>query len=172
MTLPTNINLPDSDDPYLRRLTYALSTYMQQTNFEGNGTYTSLTNADSYQFIQGTSSSGTATYSTTTMFVNRSNLVNRIWFDITWANHTGTGNTLVTVPYDSQFVSNHPFVCVIEPSGMAFTAGYTYLVGNLTPNTNTIEIRQCGSGVPSIALPLPAAGTLRGSIVYAGQQFS
>lgn len=173
MTLPTNINLPISDDDdYLKRLTYALSTYMQQTNFECNGTYDTLTQANSYLFIKGTSTAGTATYTNTIMFSQRSNLVNRVWFDITWSGHTGTGNVQVVLPYSAQFVSENPFVGPIEASNITFTAGYTYLVGNVAPDTNLLKINQCGSGVASLALPMSADGTLRGSIIYAGQQFS
>jgi hypothetical protein len=172
MTLPTNINLPNSNDPYLRNLTYALSTYLQQSNFEGNGTYGTLTPADNYLFISGSTASGTATYTDTILFTQRSNNIVKIWFDITWSLHTGTGNVWINLPYTAQFVAQNPFVGLIEASNIAFTAGRTYLVGNLLPNTNTIEIRQCGSGVASIPLPLPAAGTLRGSIVYAGQKSS
>src|ERR1043165_1800000 len=129
MTLPIQINLPiSSEDPYLRDLTYALATYLQQSNFEANGTYQTLTDADtSYPFIQGTSSAGTATYTGTILFSQRVNLITRIWFDITWENHTGTGNLTVVLPYYAQFVSNLPFVGVIESSDLTFTAGYTYL---------------------------------------------
>lgn len=173
MTLPTNINLPDSKDPYLRNLTYALSTYLQQTNFEGNGTYNSLTEADTkYLFVKGSTAEGTATYTSTILFTHRSNNVIQAWFDITWAAHTGAGNLLIVLPYTAQFVAQNPYVGSIEASNIAFSGGRTYLVGNLLPNTNTIEIRQCGSGVASLALPLPVTGTLRGSMIYAGQRSS
>lgn len=173
MTLPVQINLPiPNDDEYLRDLVYALSTYLQQTNFESNGTYLTLTQNNIYQFIQGTSSKGSGTYANTIIFSNRSNLVVRLWYDISWSSHSGTGNLTIQLPYAAQFVGQHPFIGVVDSDGLTFTAGYTYLTANLTPNTNILNINQCGSGVPTIPLPLPAAGSIRGSITYAGQQFS
>lgn len=170
MTLPTNINLPESKDLYLRNLTYALSTYMQQTNQEANGTYITFTNANSYPFIVGSAITGSGTYSNTILFSQRSNNIISVWFDITWAAHTGTGNLWIQLPYTAQFIAQRPFVGPVEASNIVFSAGMTYLSGNLIPNTNTIEIHQSGSGLAAIALPLPASGTLRGSIVYAGQK--
>jgi len=171
MTLPININLPASEDPYLRNLTYALATYLQQANYEANGTYVVLPVPNqSWAFISGSTVVGSGNYTNSTLVAQRSNNVITVWFDITWAAHTGTGNLLVNLPYSAQFVAQYPYIGVIEASNVIFTAGRTYLVGNLLPNTNTIEIRQCGSGVASLALPLPVAGTLRGSITYAGQR--
>ena len=137
------------------------------------GTYLSYTDTTlpAYAFISGSSSAGTATYSNTQLFTQRVLLLTQVWFDITWSGHTGTGNLLVNVPYTSQFVNQNPFVGVIESDGLTFDSGYTYLVGNLIPNTTTIEIRECGSGVASQPLAIPSSGTLRGSITYAGQQF-
>lgn len=186
MTLPSNITLPFdellivSEDPkdlvtYLRKLIYVLSTFIQQTNEAVNGTTEFIdenTNPlNPYTFILGSTTAGTATYTNTILWSRRVNGMVFIWYDITWAAHTGTGNVLVQLPYFSQDSLQFPYIGVVEPFGMAFTAGYTYLTGNLIPNTNTIEIHQCGSGLPAIPLPLTAAGHLRGSIVYAGQQF-
>lgn len=173
MTLPTNINLPIStNDKYLKQLSYALSTYLQQTNFECNGTYNNLTEANDYPFIAGSSSAGVGVYSSTVLFTQRANLINRVWFDITWTGHTGTGNLTILLPYYAQFVAQNPFVGVIQSDGITFDAGYTYLVGNITPDTNILNIMQCGSGVASIPIAIPTDGTLKGSIIYAGQQFS
>lgn len=178
MTLPTNINLPNipkesEEFKYFSSLQYALKVYLQQTNVEVNGTYLSYTDSSpgTYAFISGSSSAGDATYSNTQLFTQRVLLLTHVWFDITWSDHTGTGNLLVNVPYASQIVTQNPFVGVIESDGLTFDVGYTYLVGNLIPNTTTIEIRECGSGVSSQPLAIPSSGTLRGSIVYAGQQF-
>ena len=183
MTLPNQIQLTidpraitseDKSDMlnYMKKLIYDLTEYMQQTNSTVNGStrLVPFTNIP-YSYIYGsTAQNATTVYSNTTMWSRRSNLMNQNWFDITWTGSTDTGNLWVQLPYYSQTSSNQPFICVIENNGLTFTAGYTYLVGNLIPNTNTIEIRQCGSGLPSIPMPIPASGSLRGSIVYAGQQ--
>lgn len=184
MTLPTTVTLPLSitveqiANPslladYLRKLVYVLSTQIQQTNFSVNGTTIKFTDDPlvPYDFILGSTTPGTATYTNTVLQSRRINLMTYAWFDISWTLHTGTGNVLIQLPYFSQNTDNLPYVAVIESDGNAFTAGYTYLTGNLTPNTNTIGINQNGSGLPILALPLAASGHLRGSIVYAGQQF-
>ena len=183
MTLPNQIQLTldpgaiTSREPadmlnYMKKLIYELSQYMQDTNGAVNGTtqLVPFTPGEVYQYIIGSTTQGTAVYTLTSMWSRRANLMNEIWFDITWTGETGSGNLLIQLPYYAQTSSNRPFVCVIENNGLTFTAGYTYLVGNLIPNTNTIEIRQCGSGLVSIPMPLPASGSLRGSIFYAGQQ--
>ena len=183
MTLPNQIQLPidpraiTSDDGadllnYMKKLIYDLTEYMQQTNVTVNGNMqlVPFIQGSPYQYIIGSTTQGSATYTFTSMWSRRANLMNEIWFDITWADHSGTGNLLIQLPYYAQVSSNRPFVCVIENNGLTFDAGYTYLVGNLIPNTNTIEVRECGSGVTSQALALPANGSLRGSIIYAGQE--
>ena len=172
LTLPTNITLPISEkDEYLRDLTYALSTYMQQTNFECNGTYNKITEANNYKFITGGTAEGTATYTNSVIFTQRSNLIVHAWFDITWSGHTGTGTLRIVLPYFSQVVNQTPYVCAIEASGITYGAGFTYVVGSLLPNNNVLRIKICGSGIASAFLQVPASGTLRGSITYAGQQF-
>lgn len=185
MTLPNNVQLPldpeliKSGDPkdlydFLKKFTYVLGNYMQQMNFSANGLTRliepSIPPDPPYEFIQGSAVGGVGTYINTSMWSRRQDLMNQNWFDITWTAHTGAGNLLIQLPYFAQNSSNRPYVCVIENNGLVFTAGYTYLVGNLIPNTNTIEVRQCGSGLPSIPIALPAASSLRGSILYAGQQ--
>lgn len=183
MTLPNQIQLTidpraiTSDNKsdmlnYMKKFVYDLTEYMQQTNVTVNGNTQMVPFSDvAYSYVYGsTTQGGTTTYTNTTMWSRRANLMNEIWFDITWANSTDTGNLLIQLPYYCQTSTNRPFVCVIENNGLTFTTGYTYLVGNLIPNTNTIEVRQCGSGVPSIVIPIPATGSLRGSIFYAGQQ--
>ena len=183
MTLPTNVTLPLSTAEimsgkpedlynYMRRFVYNISQQIQQTNQALNGS-TTLINSDSlpaYSFILGSTTSGTATYTNPVIWVRRLNLMVFAWFDISWVGHTGTGNLLVQLPYYSLNSIASPFVGVIEPDNMTFGAGYTYLTGNLLPNTNTIEIHQCGSGKAEVVLPISAIGHLRGSITYAGQQ--
>lgn len=184
MTLPTNITLPldpnliKSDNPqhlfdYLRKLVYVLSTLIQQANQSANGTIASidLSNNPDYTFIYGSTTAGTATYTNPVIWVRRSNLITMIWFDIAWTAHTGTGDLLIQLPYFSQPSEVEPYVGVVEPDNITFTAGYTYLTANLLPDTNTIEIHQCGSAVPVLNLPMSADGHLRGSIIYEGQQF-
>ncbi|MES2409033.1 MAG: hypothetical protein V4509_01890 [Patescibacteria group bacterium] len=186
MTLPVNITLPldpeliKKDDPealytYLRKLVYVLSTQMQQTNQTVNGVLTLISNltTPAYKFITASGTKGgTTTYGSSVLWVRRSNLYTSVWFDITWAANTDTGNLQINSPYSSQPSQLLPYVGTIEPSGITFTAGYTYLTANILPGTNTIEIHQCGTGVPAIPLPTSATGHLRGSITYVGQQFS
>jgi hypothetical protein len=187
MTLPVNITLPldqtliKSDDPemlydYLRKLIYVLSTQMQQTNEAVNGTLTLITDSTlpAYNFITSSipATPSTTTYSSSALWIRRSNLYTQAWFDITWANDTDTGNLQINLPYSSQPSPLFPYVGAIESDNITFTAGYTYLTANILPETNTIEIHQCGSGVPVLPLPVSAAGHLRGSITYVGQQFN
>jgi len=187
MTLATNITLPldpeliKSSKPedlyiYLRKLIYVLSTQMQQTNQVVNGTLTTISDltVPAYPFLTSSipATPSTTTYTTSTLWVRRSNLYTSIWFDITWANDTDTGNLQINVPYSSQPSQLQPYVGSIESDSITFTAGYTYLTANILPGTNTIEIHQCGSGMPVLPLPVSAAGHLRGSITYVGQQFN
>ena len=181
MTLPINITLPldvfliKSEDPdalyqYMKKLVYVLGTQIQETNQVVNVTLTVKDN-QSYPFIIGSIAEGTAIFTNSVLWTRRSNLFTQGWFDITWSGHTGTGNLLIQVPYFSQPSAQFPYVGTIEPNGITFGAGYTYLTANILPETNTIEIHQCGSGMVVTPLALPASGSLRGSIMYVGQQF-
>jgi hypothetical protein len=189
MTLPISITLPlepdliKDGDPqtlyiYLRKLVYVLSTQMQNTNQAVNGTLTVISDLTIplYTFIIGSVTPGTppvaGTYSPSTLWLRRSNLLTTAWFDITWTGLTGTGNLQIQLPYSSQPSQLQPYVGSIESDSIVFTAGYTYLTANILPGTNTIEVHQCGSGLPVLPLPITAAGHLRGSINYVGQQFN
>lgn len=182
MTLPINITLPldkdliiDDKNPeslytYMKKLIYVVATQMQQSNESANGTIVLF---QEYDFI--TSSSPNVmrdiTYGNSALWARRSNLLTQIWFDITWANSNDSGNILVNSPYSSLQSPLFPYVGVIEPDSITFTAGYTYLTANILPGTNTIQIDQCGSGMPVIPLPITVAGHLRGAITYVGQEF-
>lgn len=189
MTLPVNVTLPldadliksadkDSLYQYLRKLVYVLGTQMQQTNQTVNGNltpYQDNTNAvpPQYPFIVGSNPAvtSTTTYTNSVLWARRANLFTQVWFDITWANCTDTGNLLIQSPYQSQPSLQMPYVGTIEPDNITFSAGYTYLTANIIPGTNTIQVDQCGSGQPVIPLAITASGHLRGSIMYVGQQF-
>ncbi len=187
MTLATNITLPldseliQSSKPedlyvYMRKLIYVLSTQMQQTNQAVNGTLTIISNdtLPAYNFLTGSSSQAVTrpTYSNCALWLRRSNLYTQAWFDITWSSDTDTGNLQINLPYSSQPSQLQPYVGTIESDNITFTAGYTYLTANILPGTNTIEIHQCGSGMPVLPLPVSSSGHLRGSITYVGQQFN
>lgn len=182
MTLPANVTLPIETDLILadkpeklleaiKKLTFVIGNFIQETNQAVNGRtyqYTPFLTPD-YEFIIDTT--GTVTYTDTILWARRVNGMVFVWFDINWNNHGGAGPLLIRLPYFSQPSNEFPYIGVVESDGVVFTAGYTYLTANLLPDTNTIEIHQNGSGVPSIPLPVTVAGHLRGSIVYAGQQF-
>ena len=185
MTLPINVTLPldhdliKSQNPqqlfeYMRKLVYVLTVHIQQANQSANGNISQITdtNTPGYEFVQGSTAAGNGTYSNCIIWTRRSNLLTTSWFDITWSATTGTGNVLVQLPYFSQPSTQLPFIGVIESDSMTFTAGYTYLTGNLTPGTNLLGINQNGSGQPVLALPISGTGHLRGFISYVGQQFS
>jgi hypothetical protein len=186
MTLPTNITLPlipeliVSDNPndlydYMKTLVFNISIFLQQTNIAVNGSTQVYVPATapfiSYPFIVGSTIPGIATYTNTMLRVNRINLMNFVFFDITWSGHTGTGNLLITSPYFSQPTLQMPYVGIVESDGITYDAGYTYLTLNCIPNTNTIQVDENGSGLPLKALAIPASGHLRGTIIYAGQQY-
>lgn len=185
MTLPVNVTLPldsgliKSQDPvqlyeYLRKLVYVLTVHIQQANQSANGNISQITDTlnPGYEFVQGSTAGGTGTYTNCIIWTRRSNLLTTSWFDITWTATTGIGNLLIQLPYFCQPSTQAPFVGVIESDNMTFTAGYTYLTGNLTPGTNLLGINQNGSAVPVLALPISGTGHLRGFIEYVGQQFT
>lgn len=182
MTLPANITLPlnQSDilsgDPeklysYIRQLVYVLTANMQISNAIVNGSANLLTDTQNplYTFIMGSTFTGITTYLNTTMWAFRSNLLTLVNFDVSWTGTTSTGDVLIQTPYYVLNSVGFPFVGSIESDSIPYTAGYTYLTANIIPNTNTIQVNQCGSGMPVIPLPLTATGHLRGSIIYEGQ---
>ena len=180
MTLPLSITLPlmlqeeATKDPnqvyvYLRKLAYVLSVSLQQTNQTLNGVDLYFTNIlnPTWNFIQGSTLSGVTTYTASSLLVRVINLLVFVSFDISWSATTGTGDILIALPYFARNSIGTPFIGVIEPDSMAFTAGYTYLTGNIAPTTNTIQVNQNGSGLPTLALPITGSGHLKGSMVYA-----
>lgn len=119
--------------------------------------------------ISGASTAGAGTYTNREAWYLRQAIMVDYWFDITWTNHTGTGNLVLDLPYlviNSQF---EPFVGVIEQSSLTLTGGYTWLTVNCQPNTSQALIIENGSGNAAQALAIPTSGRIAGHVRYIGK---
>lgn len=123
--------------------------------------------------ISGGTSAGVGTYTVQAGLSTRDSLITSINFEITWSGHTGTGDLLIDVPYKVQkslddtdrFIFNGTVSLGSISMGTA-----TYAVLQAIPNSYTLKIVLCESGAAETDLQIATSGTLRGSILYAGQR--
>lgn len=82
-----------------------------------------------------------------------------------------TGTMTVSIPVASANVTNNNAAVTVEFSSIDLTAGYTTIVGIITPNTSIMTPYQLGDNVSNSALP--AAAIVAGSqLIAAGMYFA
>lgn len=111
----------------------------------------------------------TFTYDHQIGWVFRQGIFTDVWFDIEWtaASDTLTGNMYVQLPYIVANSSEKPFVGVLQPSAITFTAG-TECVLNAIKGTYRAEVWNTGSGVTTANQASVTSGQLIGHIRYIG----
>jgi len=114
--------------------------------------------------------SGSFTYVNQTGWVKRQGLMVQVWGDIEWsAPVTATGNLFINLPYKVANSAKMPFMGVVQPSNLAFTAG-TNCVMNGIPNTLKAEIWNTGTGIPTANQLVVNDGRLIFYLTYIGQR--
>lgn len=168
MTLPNDIIFPfrpsqiESAQPeklaeYMRDLLYTLSRVYQDTAQAINGELNLFTPT-----IVGSSTPGTASYSTQVGWFFRQGLLVDIWCDLAYSGHTGSGNTQIVIPYEVANSIGSPFVGTCENvSGVSLNGGRTYMVSRAIPENFRIAVDEAGSGVVSQPFPLVSSGQFR-----------
>jgi len=187
MTLPTNIILPihtgriESGKPedlsdYFRDLIFELQSMYEDIANAVNGNIKADYNVTQGSWIpkvKGSTTPGSFTYTNQVGYSLRRGIVTDVWFDVSWtAAGTAAGNLIVELPYKVAKVSTagtKPFVGVVQPSSVTYTAG-TDLVVNATPDTFDGEIWTIGDGVPTANQAVVGSGQLIGHVRYIGQQ--
>lgn len=131
-------------------------------------------NADKWlPTISGGSTAGQGTYTVQAGLSTRDGLTTSVNFEITWSGHTGTGDLLIDVPYKVQKslddTDRFIFNGMVSLGGISMGTA-TYAVLQAVPNSYTLKIVLCESGAAETDLQMTTSGTLRGSILYAGQR--
>ena len=121
--------------------------------------------------LNGTTTSGTFTYTNQIGWVFRQGLMVDIWGDLSWtAVGAATGNLYVELPYKVANSSEIPFVGFVQSSNIPYAAGNSYISINAIPDSYRGEIWQSGSAIPTANLTVPASGRIIFHIRYLGVQ--
>ena len=175
MTIPQELYLPlqteeifdlseQDQKRYWKELLNTLTDRDREVVNIVNGTYQYLEEPT----ISGGTSAGAGTYTSREAWVLRQAIMVDYWFDISWSNHTGTGDLLINLPYVAINTNLSPFVGVVE-SSLTLTAGYTWLTLNCIGDTSTAYLIENGSGVPSQEVAIATSGRIAGHVRYIGK---
>lgn len=180
MTVPSTIILPrktkldslEAVDKYFDELTFELQRMYSSLAQVTNGSIKTESLAQSERWtpiLKGTTTPGTFIYTHQVGTVLRKGLWVDCWFDIKWSARGGAaGNLYVELPYSVALSNQKPFVGVLQPSSLAFTAG-TNLVINAISNTYRGEIWYTGNAIATGHQTVKASGQLIGHIRYLGE---
>ena len=174
MTLPINQDLP-FDETRIAEGGESLVEYMREyTNYLDNGYRQSVTNIDGNEseyipIISGETVTGTGTYSFQEGLSLRQGIRTTVFFAVTWTNHSGSGNILVSLPYRVKNSGIEYFMGTIQTSGVSYPAGTTSAVIKPTPNNLFARVACSGSGAGTANLQLGTSGSLLGQVFYIGQ---
>lgn len=116
-----------------------------------------------------TGTNGNETYSEQVGWYLRQGLIVDVWFHVSFTGHTGTGSTVLNLPYEATESPGWPWQGTCNGGSISFGASYTQL-GIQVDRTNTFraEIIRMGSGQPLVNLTMAAAANLRGHLRYIG----
>lgn len=163
----------DQVQTYMKEMTVALQDMYEDVAQNVNGDIKSDSQVQRHQWkpvLNGTTVTGTFTYTNQTGWVLRRGLITDVWFDVTWtASGAAAGNLYLELPYQVALGAQKPFVGTCQSSTLAYTVG-TNIVINAIPNTFRGEFWNYGSGVVTANQAVVAAGQLIGFIRYIGNQ--
>ena len=177
MTLPVTTILPVpkvTDDPELEKyLNELTSTLQQQYEDIAQATNGSIKNnaesgGNSYIPVLQGSTPGTFTYTHQIGWILRKGLMVDVWGDILWSAATATGDLFVKLPYKAAISAQMPFVGVVQPIDLAYTAG-TSMVINSSPDTYNGYFFNIGNGLAESKQQVAATGRLIFHLRYLGQ---
>jgi len=179
MSLPDRHNFPyygdtyDDKDPniYLNDLVISLENEYSNIANSVNGIISSDldTGINRYvPFVLGSTIEGVGVYDHQTSYVLKRGTFVDVWFDIRWLSHTGTGNLMVSLPYEGLIYDNYPFIGSVSSQNLVFTG---YLSGNVIPGTRNLEIVDVRSGATYLNIAVSNFDTtLKGHISYVGEE--
>jgi len=183
LTLPTNIILPlrieqiqsgrpEDMESYLRDLNLSLQQMYEQLAQGINGDIRSDFGVGRQLWtpvLQGSSASGTFTYTNQSGWSLRQGLTTDVWGDVAWSSAgTAAGNLYVELPYKVALSNDKPFVGVVQSSAITYTGG-TNIEVNAISNTFRGEFWNSGSGFTTANQAVVASGQLIYHIRYIGQ---
>lgn len=168
---------PEDLENYFRELVFKLTTDYEAIADSVNGLVQySTADEPTLQWepeLFGTTSPGTATYTTQIGWAVRVGQLVDVFFEIEWSGHTGTGNLYLELPYDVvgdlAGTDTAPFVGSVIPDGITFAGGRTAAAIQAVSDTTRGEFMIYGSGLTSENLAVPAAGRIQGTLRYIGE---
>lgn len=135
---------------YLKELNQVINRKFDDYNYGINGTLLTSDNSGSSLWtpsLYGTSTAGTFVYSHQVGWAFRQGIMVDIWFDVQWTSIGGAAGSLyLLLPYAVTPAIQMPFVGVVQPSSVTYTAG-TEMVINAIPDTQRGEFWTVGDGV-------------------------
>lgn len=142
-------------------------SYQNWVSFPATAIYSTDKNTlDTYEegtfvpVIYGETTAGTGTYVVNQASFTRVGNILHFFIDLSWSNHTGTGNMLVGfLPYTASI--NHHSPVTIVSSNITLTASNT-ISATVAPNNNWVEITQMPVGGGAISsVPIDIAGAMQ-----------
>ena len=186
MTLPSNIIFPLHTDkifslePEEQQKQWEEMIFTLQQMYEdivgvvnGDTTYIEFPIADQTQkvpLISGSTVAGVGVYGIREMWQLRNGLICKIWFDIAWTDHDGTGNMIVNLPWRVALSQLTPFIGIIESDDITFGGILTQLTINCEPDSFNGNIIASGTGAASAPVVMEPAGRLKGYVTYIGKE--
>jgi len=174
--LPTKNEFSDKKevDNYITEMVYELQDMYNELTENVDGSIKS----SFYQqkelwtpVLNGTTVSGTFTYTNQIGWVFRQGLLVDVWGDLAWtAAGTATGNLYVELPYKVANTTGSPFVGASQISNLALGAGNTSLFIDAITDTYRGEFFQCGSGIANTNLTVQPSGNIKFHVRYLGVQ--
>ena len=121
--------------------------------------------------LSGTGTAGTFTYDVQVgRYCRIGPLVFYSFFvNVSAASVAPTGNMQVSLPVASANISNLYGASAIEISGVNLTAGYSYLIARIAPNTSVISLQEVGDNVSASQYPAASVAypwEVNGTVVY------
>jgi len=119
--------------------------------------------------IAGSTSAGTATYTTQSGYYTRVGNMIFCSADVIWNSHTGTGNLLITnLPFNSRNLSNYNPESIVNTINISLPGGTsrTAIGSILTPGTNIISAFVTSNAGANTPISISTSGEIHITIAY------
>lgn len=120
--------------------------------------------------ISGSTTNGSGTYTTNEGYYYRQGLLCHVWFYLVWTAHTGTGNIKLDLPFNVRLSAQDFYTDSVEVANIALSANYNYFMIRADSNSSQASLIEVGTNNSPQAVTMDVAGSLRGHLVFLGQE--
>lgn len=116
--------------------------------------------------VYGSTTEGTATYSSQRGLYYIRSVLADVWFSVTWTGHTGGGNLRVKLPIIASQTRADFFLGEVSAQNIAFPASTTHLNLSVVNNEAYCDVVASRSAAARSFVQMSASGTLFGHVCY------